>query len=145
VLTTHSMEEADVLCNRIAIVANGILRCIAPQIRLKSLYGGGYHLMINCMRPNQIKYERRRMMKGDLKRSMRLEQGYDDEENMAPEEYPEKVKQFVQQLLPYAELISDFNQNFLYLVPNKGFNASYVYREFTINKNRLKIADWGLS
>ena len=30
VLTTHSMEEADVLCNRIAIVNNGILRCIAP-------------------------------------------------------------------------------------------------------------------
>jgi len=29
-LTTHSMEEADVLCNRIAIVNNGILRCIAP-------------------------------------------------------------------------------------------------------------------
>lgn len=28
VLTTHSMEEADVLCNRIGIVANGILRCI---------------------------------------------------------------------------------------------------------------------
>jgi len=28
VLTTHSMEEADVLCNRIAIVNNGILRCI---------------------------------------------------------------------------------------------------------------------
>jgi len=48
VLTTHSMEEADVLCQRIAIVANGILRCVAPQVRLKSLYGGGYHLQINC-------------------------------------------------------------------------------------------------
>ena len=30
VLTTHSMEEADVLCNRIAIVNDGILRCIGP-------------------------------------------------------------------------------------------------------------------
>jgi len=44
ILTTHSMEEADVLCNRIAIMNNGILRCVAPQVRLKSLYGGGYHL-----------------------------------------------------------------------------------------------------
>jgi len=49
-LTTHSMEEADVLCNRIAVVTNGILRCIAPQVRLKSLYGGGYHLEINCQK-----------------------------------------------------------------------------------------------
>ena len=30
IITTHSMEEADVLCNRIAIVNNGILRCVAP-------------------------------------------------------------------------------------------------------------------
>ena len=58
VLTTHSMEEADVLCNRIAIVNNGILRCVAPQQRLKSLYGGGYHLQINVMKLRQLKLER---------------------------------------------------------------------------------------
>ena len=28
VLTTHSMEEADVLCNRIGIVNNGVLMCL---------------------------------------------------------------------------------------------------------------------
>ena len=28
VLTTHSMEEADVLCNRIGIVNNGVMTCI---------------------------------------------------------------------------------------------------------------------
>ena len=48
VLTTHSMEEADVLCNRIGIVNKGVLRCIGSQSRLKRLYGGGYHLYINC-------------------------------------------------------------------------------------------------
>lgn len=48
ILTTHSMEEADVLCNRIGIVSDGILRCIGPQVRLKSIYGGGYHLFVNC-------------------------------------------------------------------------------------------------
>ena len=48
VLTTHSMEEADVLCNRIGIVNKGVLRCIGTQNRLKTLYGGGYHLYINC-------------------------------------------------------------------------------------------------
>ena len=28
ILTTHSMEEADVLCNRIGIVNNGVLCCL---------------------------------------------------------------------------------------------------------------------
>jgi ABC-type multidrug transport system ATPase subunit len=50
ILTTHSMEEADVLCNRIGIVIDGILRCVAPQVRLKTIYGGGYHLFINCQK-----------------------------------------------------------------------------------------------
>jgi len=30
VLTTHSMEEADILCNRIGIVTQGVLKCIGP-------------------------------------------------------------------------------------------------------------------
>lgn len=30
ILTTHSMEEADVLCDRIGIVNDGILRCVGP-------------------------------------------------------------------------------------------------------------------
>jgi ABC-type multidrug transport system ATPase subunit len=47
-LTTHSMEEADVLCTRIGIITNGTLRCVGPQVRLKSLYGRGYHIYINC-------------------------------------------------------------------------------------------------
>ena len=55
ILTTHSMEEADVLCNRIAIVNNGILRCVAPQVRLKSIYGGGYHLQIKCLKQKSSK------------------------------------------------------------------------------------------
>jgi ABC-type multidrug transport system ATPase subunit len=42
------MEEADVLCNRIGIVSNGVLKCIGSQTLLKNLYGGGYHLYVNC-------------------------------------------------------------------------------------------------
>lgn len=30
VLTTHSMEEADVLCSRVGIINNGVLRCVGP-------------------------------------------------------------------------------------------------------------------
>lgn len=42
VLTTHSMEEADILSDRIAIMAKGRLRCIGTSIRLKSKFGSGY-------------------------------------------------------------------------------------------------------
>lgn len=42
VLTTHSMEEADILGDRIAIMAKGKLHCIGTSIRLKSRFGTGY-------------------------------------------------------------------------------------------------------
>lgn len=42
ILTTHSMEEADILSDRIAIMAKGKLRCIGTSIRLKSRFGTGY-------------------------------------------------------------------------------------------------------
>ena len=44
VLTTHSMEEADVLGDRIAIMARGRLQCIGSSVRLKQRHGVGYQV-----------------------------------------------------------------------------------------------------
>ncbi|CAL5362168.1 unnamed protein product [Camellia sinensis] len=41
ILTTRSMEEADILSDRIGIVAKGTLCCIGTSIRLKSRFGSG--------------------------------------------------------------------------------------------------------
>lgn len=38
VITTHSMEEADTLCSKIAIMATGRLRCLGTQQHLKNKY-----------------------------------------------------------------------------------------------------------
>ena len=46
-MTTHSMEEAEVCCQRIGIMAKGTMRCLGTPARLKSLYGSGYKLSIN--------------------------------------------------------------------------------------------------
>lgn len=42
ILTTHSMEEADILSDRIGIMAQGRLRCLGTSIRLKSKFGTGF-------------------------------------------------------------------------------------------------------
>eukprot|EP00897_Mesotaenium_endlicherianum_P001210 jgi/Mesen1/1116/ME000123S00292 len=43
-LTTHSMDEADVLGDRIAILGHGRLRCCGSAMYLKARYGVGYTL-----------------------------------------------------------------------------------------------------
>jgi ATP-binding cassette subfamily A (ABC1) protein 3 len=44
VLTTHFMDEADLLGDRIAIMANGKLRCCGSNLYLKQKYGVGYNM-----------------------------------------------------------------------------------------------------
>ncbi|KAI8900097.1 hypothetical protein BC833DRAFT_583272 [Globomyces pollinis-pini] len=48
VLTTHSMEEADVLSDRLAIMVHGRIRAIGDPISLKSKFGSGYKISIIC-------------------------------------------------------------------------------------------------
>lgn len=45
-LTTHSMDEAEVLGDRIAIMANGSLKCCGSSLFLKHQYGVGYTLTL---------------------------------------------------------------------------------------------------
>lgn len=45
-LTTHSMDEADDLGDRIAIMANGSLKCCGSSLFLKHHYGVGYTLTL---------------------------------------------------------------------------------------------------
>lgn len=47
VLTTHSMEEADILGDRIAIMALGRLRCLGSSLRLKQRFGSGYQVSVS--------------------------------------------------------------------------------------------------
>eukprot|EP00727_Mastigamoeba_balamuthi_P009933 m51a1_g5562 hypothetical protein (816) ;mRNA; f:577506-581091 len=44
VLTTHSMEEADALCQRISIIAGGKLQAVGSNVHLKDRFGGGYSI-----------------------------------------------------------------------------------------------------
>merc|ERR1712226_772777 len=46
ILTTHFMDEADILGDRIAIMAEGQLRCCGSSLFLKNHYGVGYQLTI---------------------------------------------------------------------------------------------------
>lgn len=46
-LTTHFMDEADLLGDRIAIMAGGELQCCGSSFFLKKKYGTGYHLIMD--------------------------------------------------------------------------------------------------
>ncbi|PIK44967.1 putative ATP-binding cassette sub-family A member 2, partial [Apostichopus japonicus] len=45
-LSTHHMDEADVLGDRIAIISHGQLKCVGSSLFLKTTYGSGYKLTV---------------------------------------------------------------------------------------------------
>ena len=120
ILTTHSMEEADVLCDRIGIVNNGVLSCIGTQNTLKDLYGGGYHLFVNCEHSStdSLSVRHSRM---------------------------DRITKFIKKTLPYSILLREFNSQFVYQVPTKGFNAADLFKTIEGSKKDLEIQDWGIS
>ena len=49
IITTHSMEEAETLSTRIAIMARGELRCLGSPQHLKAKFGKGFILTVNSL------------------------------------------------------------------------------------------------
>jgi ABC-type multidrug transport system ATPase subunit len=52
VLTTHSMEECEALCGRIAIMAGGKIRCLGSAQHLKSRFGKGWQVEVKILESN---------------------------------------------------------------------------------------------
>ncbi|NXA35904.1 ABCA5 protein, partial [Eudromia elegans] len=65
ILTTHYMEEADAVCDRVAILVSGQLRCIGTVQHLKSKFGRGYFLEMKLketMDAQQLEYLQRQIL-----------------------------------------------------------------------------------
>lgn len=48
ILTTHAMEEADVLSDRIAVIVDGQFECVGTPLYLKNTFGDGYRINMIC-------------------------------------------------------------------------------------------------
>lgn len=49
ILTSHSMEECDMLCTRLCIMVNGQFKCLGSPQHLKNKFSKGYTVTINMM------------------------------------------------------------------------------------------------
>ncbi|XP_038064464.1 ATP-binding cassette sub-family A member 10-like [Patiria miniata] len=80
VLTTHFMEEADILADRKAVMSRGSLRCYGSSLFLKNRFGIGYHLGmvveqdVNVQQINQL--VTRHIPEGKVSRSHGMELSY---------------------------------------------------------------------
>ncbi|KRX09561.1 P-loop containing nucleoside triphosphate hydrolase [Pseudocohnilembus persalinus] len=139
ILTTHSMEEADVLCQRIGIVTQGQLRCVGSQQRLKTVYGQGFHIEINCRKE---KYFEQKL--------------YQENSNLSLNEIQKQALQLAKQNQKFCKQklyqniknlyeVQDFNGNMIFQVPREGTSISHIYKLLKQNKDDWFIEDYGIS
>lgn len=154
-LTTHMMDEADTLCNRIGIITNGILRTVANQIKLRKRYGGGYRLDINLSRED-FKLRESMVMneENDLNDTFELneEQLRKQEELEMQEEQKrdgqirtksEKLMKFIRDNFEHSKMLKVFNGNFIYQLGGNVL-VSEVFETLEKHKAELQIAHWGV-
>eukprot|EP01006_Ploeotia_vitrea_P052559 TRINITY_DN67703_c4_g2_i1.p1 TRINITY_DN67703_c4_g2~~TRINITY_DN67703_c4_g2_i1.p1 ORF type:complete len:1464 (-),score=796.75 TRINITY_DN67703_c4_g2_i1:108-4172(-) len=72
ILTTHSLEESEALCQRIAIMVSGRLRCIGTAQHLKEKYGNGFQVEIKVSDETTTE-QAKAFMKSKFRRAALLE------------------------------------------------------------------------
>uniref|UniRef100_A0A8C1UHB0 P-type phospholipid transporter n=1 Tax=Cyprinus carpio TaxID=7962 RepID=A0A8C1UHB0_CYPCA len=127
ILSTHHMDEADLLSDRVAIISQGRLYCCGSPLFLKNCLGAGFYLTLVRRIKEQPSHVRKevRLLPSLTKRDI------------------ERITALVHHHVPEARLIEVIGQELTFLLPSRGFkHRSYasLFREL-----EETLADMGLS
>lgn len=98
ILTTHSMEEADILGDRIGIMTRGELRCIGSGLRLKRKFGSGFKLSISIKEKKNTneKYSKLKdIMSSIMKIDIKCEETDSYIHFLIPKDYENEIKNII--------------------------------------------------
>eukprot|EP00252_Welwitschia_mirabilis_P006308 TRINITY_DN17165_c0_g2_i1.p1 TRINITY_DN17165_c0_g2~~TRINITY_DN17165_c0_g2_i1.p1 ORF type:complete len:273 (+),score=57.95 TRINITY_DN17165_c0_g2_i1:746-1564(+) len=130
VLTTHSMEEADILSDRIAIMARGKLQCIGSSVHLKSRFGKGFVVTV-CVKKEKV-YHNSKNVNSEI-------EGGDEIENEN-----NQVKQFFRERLN-IEAKEEHNGHIIFNIPREKEELLKDFFSELSDKEELGITDIALS
>jgi len=82
ILTTHYMDEAEALADRVAIMSKGQLQVCGSSLFLKNKYGTGYHIEVDKLDANRGLEEFDELLNSYL---ARIPRSFDLSENLETE------------------------------------------------------------
>nr|XP_019968212.1 PREDICTED: retinal-specific ATP-binding cassette transporter-like [Paralichthys olivaceus] len=141
ILSTHHMDEADLLSDRIAILSKGQLHCCGSPLFLKNCFGVGFYLTL--VRRMKDLRKREVSFNSDTKStscSLHLDRVLDGD--------IENITSLIHHHVPDAKLIEMIGQELTYLLPNKGFkHRAYasLFRELEETLNDMGLSSFGIS
>uniref|UniRef100_A0A8C3JYU0 ATP-binding cassette sub-family A member 2 n=1 Tax=Calidris pygmaea TaxID=425635 RepID=A0A8C3JYU0_9CHAR len=126
-LSTHHMDEADLLGDRIAIISHGKLKCCGSPLFLKSTYGDGYKLTV-------VKKQ------SDTRNELGQPHSPLAHSSISPCSEP-RVSQFIKKYVASCLLISDTNTELSYILPSEAVKKGCFERLFQHLEQSLEELD----
>nr|XP_057916447.1 retinal-specific phospholipid-transporting ATPase ABCA4a [Doryrhamphus excisus] len=152
IMSTHHMDEADLLSDRVAIISQGRLYCCGSPIFLKNCFGAGFYLTL---------VRRMKSSNGDAdvcaencscKCSKCLKFKADQEETATPDRQMdgniERITALVHHHVPQARLIEAIGQEMTYLLPSRDFQPrayASLFRELEETLEDIGLSSFGVS
>ncbi|XP_041064203.1 retinal-specific phospholipid-transporting ATPase ABCA4 [Carcharodon carcharias] len=153
ILSTHHMDEADLLGDRIAIISQGKLQCCGSSLFLKNCFGSGFYLTL----VRRMKKAKRRKQNASLTCtcgsgcSCSCSNCFPIDETLPEEELDgdvDALTSLIHHHVPEAKLIENVGQELYYLLPSKDFkHRAYasLFREIEETLQDLGLSSFGVS
>uniref|UniRef100_A0A663MFR7 P-type phospholipid transporter n=1 Tax=Athene cunicularia TaxID=194338 RepID=A0A663MFR7_ATHCN len=151
ILSTHHMDEADILGDRVAIISQGKLFCSGSPVFLKNSFGSGFYLtLVRKMKTTKIR--RATVSITFIFCFCSCSSCAHKDKEGAPEQELDgdlnELAEVIHHHVPEAKLIESIGQELVYLLPNKHFKQrSYasLFRELEETLDDLGLSSFGVS
>uniref|UniRef100_A0A3P8U6Q8 P-type phospholipid transporter n=1 Tax=Amphiprion percula TaxID=161767 RepID=A0A3P8U6Q8_AMPPE len=156
ILSTHHMDEADILGDRIAIISHGKMRCCGSSLFLKKCFGSGYYLTLVRDGTEKMAAQRSGMIQAkkarqetDCPSNGSLDEGISSQtwSNSDPSDLT-AVGELVRRHVPEAVFLESIGQEITYILPYGGARDgtfAHLFQDLDRAMNNLGLTSYGIS
>ena len=151
ILTTHIMEEAEVLTDRIGIIVNGELKCLGSKYKLKRVYGRGFKLVINTNyavnvnENNSNEIEENNHGSFQYNESVIGESKIEDFNKYHSNNNFKRLESILKSKFPNILNVEKYKNSLVFIINNEEFDAEELFNLISEYKNELEIVNWAIS
>uniref|UniRef100_A0A8C2IYY7 P-type phospholipid transporter n=1 Tax=Cyprinus carpio TaxID=7962 RepID=A0A8C2IYY7_CYPCA len=153
ILSTHHMDEADLLSDRVAIISQGCLYCCGSPLFLKNCLGAGFYLTLVRRIKEQPSHTTKESSQELQKDRWKVIHSYSmfilDQCNLTTLIIiKDSITTLVHHHVPEARLIEVIGQELTFLMPSRGFkHRSYasLFRELEETLTDMGLSSFGVS
>uniref|UniRef100_A0A8K9VDB2 P-type phospholipid transporter n=1 Tax=Oncorhynchus mykiss TaxID=8022 RepID=A0A8K9VDB2_ONCMY len=144
ILSTHHMDEADLLSDRVAIISKGQLHCCGSPLFLKNCFGVGFYLTL----VRRMKDVRKKENECDCASECSCTCSTCTKMKEESQGDVDNITTLIHHHVPEAKLIEAIGQELTFLLPNKGFkHRAYasLFRELEETLGDMGLSSFGIS